>query len=288
VKQISINPKKFEKNQIGFHLVLLPIAIFMILPIIYIVSDAFKPQNELFVFPPTFITLHPTLENFRLMLSLAAESGIPLSRYLLNSVSTSMIVVVLTVLLSSSTAFAISKLTFKGKSLYFKINTYALMFVPVAVTIPRYLILVKMGAYDTYWAYILPMIAMPVGLFLIKQFMDQIPNELIEAARVDGASNWQIYFYHMLPLTKSALVTIAFLAFQSSWMSTEASNIFIDNEALKSLAFYLNTLSQNSGNIVAARGVSAVRWLIMFAPNFLVFVFLQSRVMESMAQSGIK
>ena len=282
------NPKKFHKSQIKFHLILIPLSLFKSLPIIYIVNDAFKPFTELFHYPPRFFVRKPTLENFRLLYTFSSESGIPMSRYLFNSIFVAIIVVVLTVFISTISAFALSKFKFKGHKVLFKINTYALMFVPIAVSIPRYLILTRLGIFNTYFAHIIPMLAMPVGLFLVKQFMDQVPDELLEAAVMDGASNWQIYAKIMFPLTKSAIVTVAFLAFQQSWMSTEASNIFVDVEALRTLPFYLSTLSQQTGNIVAARGISAAGWLIMFLPNLFIFVFLQSRVMESMANSGIK
>ncbi len=282
------NPKKYHKSQLKFHLILIPLSIFMSLPIIYIFNDAFKPFTELFLYPPRFFVRKPTFENFRLLYSFSSESGIPISRYIFNSVLVTSIIIIATVFLSSISAYALSKLNFKGRRTLFKINTYSLMFVPIAVAIPRYLILVKTGIFNTYWAHIIPMLAMPVGLFLIKQFMDQVPDELIEAAIVDGASNWQIYSKIMLPLTKSALVTVAFLAFQTSWMNLEASNIFVDKESLRTLPFYLSTLTQQTGNIVASRGVQAAGWLIMFLPNLLIFFFLQSKVMESMAQSGIK
>ncbi|ERJ13064.1 carbohydrate ABC transporter permease [Haloplasma contractile] len=288
IQNIMFNPKKYHKSQMKFHMILLPLSIFMSLPIVYIVNHAFKPFTELFAYPPRFLVRDATFENFRLLFNFSAESGIPMSRYIYNSVLITFLIVVFTVFFSSVSAFALSKLNFKGKSTMFKINTYALMFVPIAVAIPRYLIIVEMGIFNTIWAHIIPMLAMPVGLFLVKQFMDQVPDELIEAAIVDGASNWKIYTKIMLPLTKSALVTVAVLAFQASWMNTEASNIFVDKEALRTLPFYLNTLTQTSGNIVASTGVAAAASLIMFLPNFIIFLFLQSKVMESMAQSGIK
>jgi ABC-type glycerol-3-phosphate transport system permease component len=162
------------------------------------------------------------------------------------------------------------------------------MIVPIAVSIPRYLIIVNMGIFNTYFAHIIPLIVNAIGLFLIKQFIDQVPNELLEAAKIDGASNWRIYYNVVLPLVKPALVTTAILAFQASWGNMEGSNIFVDKEALRTLPFYLNTLVSQSGNVVASRGLGAVNALIMFIPNLIIFVFLQNKVMESMAQSGIK
>jgi len=211
-----------------------------------------------------------------------------MTRFLFNSIVVALLVVFLSVLFSLMTAFAISKFSFKGKEKIFKINTMALMFVPIAVAIPRFLIIVKLGIFNTLWAHVLPLLAMPIGLFLVKQFIDQVPNELIEAARVDGASNWYIFFKVIVPLVKPAIVTVAFLAFQSSWGNIQSSTNFVDLETLKTLPFYLNTLVDGSGNIVASAGMNAAAQLLMFLPNFVLFILLQSRIMESMTHSGIK
>ncbi|GMQ57928.1 hypothetical protein AN1V17_23230 [Vallitalea sediminicola] len=129
---------------------------------------------------------------------------------------------------------------------------------------------------------------MPIGIFLLKQFIDQLPDELLEAAKIDGAGKWKIYYRIVLPLIKPPLVTVAILTFQASWANVEGSNIFVDREALRTLPFYMNTLVSGSGNIVAGAGMSAVAALIMFVPNLVLFIILQNKVMDSMAHTGIK
>jgi ABC-type glycerol-3-phosphate transport system permease component len=258
------------------------------LPIIFIFNNAFKPFTELFAYPPKFFVRNPTFENFRMLFDFSNESGIPMTRYLFNSVLVSVVVIVLSLVISSLAAFALSKLNFKGKELLNKINTVSLMYVPIAIAIPRFLIIVEMGIFNTYWAHILPLLAMPIGLFLLKQFMDGVPDELIEAARIDGAGNFRIWWSIVIPLVKPALVTVAILAFQASWVNLESSNMFIDQEALKTLPYYMNTLIAQSGNVVASAGMGAVTTLILFVPNLLIFLFLQSKVMASMARTGIK
>lgn len=282
------NPKKFHKSQIKFHLILIPLSIFMSLPIIFILNNAFKPYTELFAYPPRFFVRKPTLENFRLLFDFSSESGIPFSRYLFNSILVTIIVVILSVLFSSITAFALSKLKFKSKKTLFKVNTLALMFVPIAVAIPRYLIIVYTGMFNSIWAHIFPLLAMPVGLFLVKQFVDQVPNEYIEAAKIDGATNWMVFWKVILPQITPALVTVAFLAFQASWGNVQSSNLYVDKETLRTLPFYLDTLVDQSGNIVASAGLGAAAQLIRFIPSLIIFYFLQNKVMESMAYSGIK
>ncbi len=286
---ITFNPDKYHKNQNGFHIFLITLSIFMGLPIVFIINHAFKPFTELFAYPPRFFVRNPTTENFVRLAQFSQESGIPISRYIFNSVLTTAVVVFASIILCSLSAYALSKLEFKGKETLNKINQYSMMFVPVAVAIPKFLILVNIGIYNTYFAHILPLLAMPVGLFLVKQFMDtNVPNELIEAAKIDGAGNWRIYWNIALPLVMPALVTVGILAFQMSWGYTEGSNLYIDQEALRNLPFYLTTVISKQGNIVVTAGVGAAAQLITFIPNIIIFIFMQNKVMASMATSGIK
>ncbi|MGB9678413.1 MAG: carbohydrate ABC transporter permease [Thermoanaerobacteraceae bacterium] len=284
----KINPTKFDKTQIPFYIILVPLALFMILPIIFIFAHAFKPLDELFAFPPTFFPQKPTLENFKNLFSISTDSGIPISRYLFNSIFITFSVMILTIFISTAAAFALSKMKFKLKSFIFEMNTLALMFVSTAVTIPRYLLISKLHIIDTYFAHILPLIAMPVGLFLIKQFLDQIPDSLIEAAKIDGASSFYIYRNIILPLIKPAIATVAILSFQIVWNNLETSNLYVNNESLRTFAFYMSTLTSNVGNNVAGQGMAAAATLIMFLPNLIIFIILQRNVMNTMAYSGIK
>jgi ABC-type glycerol-3-phosphate transport system permease component len=283
----KINPDRFDKSQIKFYLILVPLSIFMILPIIFIIFNAFKPIDELFAYPPRFFVQRPTLENFSKLFSTFTTSGIPVSRYLFNSIIITVVSMLATILISSAAAYAFSKKNFKLKNLLFEINTLALMFVPVAVSIPRYVIIVKLGLIDQFIINILPILAMPVGLFLLKQFIDQIPNELIEAAQMDGASDWTIFTKIVLPMTKPAIATIAILAFQAAWNNIEPSTMFINDESMKNFAYYMSTLTATN-NAVAGQGIAAAAALIMFIPNVLIFIFMQSKVMNTMAHSGLK
>ncbi|XFA98983.1 carbohydrate ABC transporter permease [Candidatus Izemoplasma sp. B36] len=284
----KINPSRFHRSQLKFFAVLVPMALFIALPILFIVSHAFKPENELFAYPPRFFVRVPTLENFRDLVTLAADSGIPFSRYLFNSIVITVIGVFLSVLFTSMAAYALSKLKFKGKRILFEINTIALMFVPIAVTIPRYLIIANTGMIDSYWVLILPLIAMPVGLFLVKQFIDQTPNELIESAKIDGASEMEVFLKIIVPIIAPALATVGILSFQLLWNDVSGSSLYINDERMKTLAFYFTTLASRTGNNVAGQGVLAAASLITFVPNIVIFIFLQSKVMNTMAHSGIK
>ena len=236
-----MNPDKFEKGQIKLYLFVVPLVLLTGLPIIFIFFHAFKPMEELFAFPPKFITTNPTLDNFRKLFKASRSAGIPLSKYVFNTLLITLSVVSSSVVLSSAAAYAMSKLKFIGRDFSFKINQLAIMFVPVAVMIPRYLVVEVLGLTDTYWSQILPLIPLPVAVFLLKQFVDTVPDSLIEAAYMDGATEVHVFTKIIIPMIKPALATAVVLVFQQVWGALEASNYYINDEGLKSLAFYMNT-----------------------------------------------
>jgi ABC-type glycerol-3-phosphate transport system permease component len=282
-----MNPKHFHISQWRFLIILIPVAIFMGLPIVYIFNHAFKPLVELFEWPPRFFVQNPTFDNFIDLFAVTSSTGIPMSRYLFNSLLITSLTVFASIVIGSLAGFALSKLEFRFKATLLWVNNIAIMFVGASVSIPRYLVIEQLGLIDSFWVHIIPGLAIPVGLFLIKQFIDQIPRDLIEASRVDGANNLQIYWYVILPLIKPAIATIAIVAFQSVWNNTEVSNLFINDESLKTFAFYMTTLT-TTGNTVAGQGMAAAASLIMFIPNLVIFVILQKNVMNTMIHSGIK
>lgn len=210
-----------------------------------------------------------------------------MTRYLLNSIFITLVTVILNIYITVACAFVLSKKGhYRITKWFFSINQMALMFVQVAVTVPRYIIIVRMGMIDTWGAHIFPLIAMPIGIFLMKQFIDDVPDALIEAAYVDGAGNFTVLRKVIIPLTKPAIATVAILTFQSAWQATEASNNFITSDVMKTIYYYLNALQTN--NAVAARGVVAAGTILLFLPNLIMFICMQSRVMSTMSHSGIK
>ena len=282
-----INPQKFDRSQIKIILIILPLVIFMAMPIVFIINHAFKPMEELFAFPPTFFVNNPTLDNFIKLGKFSDTASIPLTRYIFNSVAVTGLTVGLSLLLTTLTAFALSKLKFKGRNMMLQINQIAIMFVATAVLIPRYLVICFFGINNTMLAHILPLVALPVALFLVKQFVDQVPDSLIEAAYIDGATDFQVYLKVIIPMIKPAIATAAILVFQQVWTNMETSNYFVEDDGLKTLTFYMNTLA-NANNSVAGQGMAAAASLIMFLPNLILFIFLQNKVMNTMANSGIK
>ena len=282
----QIDPQYFSRGQLKFYLILVPLAMFMVLPVVMTINRAFMPLGELFAFPPHIFAKDPTLNNFKSLFAVSSTTGVPLSRYLLNSVIVTVLTVILNLIITILGAYAFAKKRFKGKNLLFEINQLALMFVPTAVAISRYLVIVKLNLTDTWLVHVLPLAAMPVGLFLVKQFMDQIPDALIEAAVIDGANEMTIIRKIVIPIVKPALATSVVLTFQQVWMAVEASNNYITDDSMRTLAYYLNSLSTN--NTVAAAGMSAAASVILFVPNLIIFVCMQSQVMNTMSHSGIK
>ncbi|MDR2654818.1 MAG: carbohydrate ABC transporter permease [Oscillospiraceae bacterium] len=282
-----INPQRFSKGQLKILAAILPLLIFMAMPIIFIINHAFKPMEELFAFPPTFFVKNPTLENFTKLAKFFRTNGVPLSRYVFNSFIVTIVTVALSLFLTTLAAFALSKIRFRGRNMLVHINQIAIMFVATAVLIPRYLVICQLRLIDTIWAHILPLIAVPVALFLVKQFVEQVPDSLIDAAYIDGATNFQVYYKLIMPMIMPAVATAAILVFQQVWTNLETSNYFINDDSLKTLTFHMNALV-NVNNTVSGQGMSAAAALILFVPNIVLFIILQNSVMNTMANSGIK
>jgi ABC-type glycerol-3-phosphate transport system permease component len=192
----------------------------------------------------------------------------------------------MSIILTARSAYALSKKKFRAKEWLFKLNQAALMFVPTAVMVARYLVIAKTGMLNNVLSHVLPLLAMPVGLFLVKQFVDQVPDEVLEAARIDGAGELKILFRMVFPLIKPALATVGILSFQMIWSATEASNFYMTDETMKTFAFYLSTFTLSNNPLMT--GMAAAASLIMFVPNLVIFIVLQSSVMNTMSHSGIK
>ena len=279
---------QMDKTQIVLTIILGLLAIFMLLPIVFIFMQAFKPLSELFLYPPRFYVMNPTLQNFTQLLVSVDVAVVPVVRYIFNSILTSSITVVVVVIVSTMVAYALSKHNFIGKNTILDVTIMALMFAPQAVLIPRYIITQRLGIIDTYLAHILPFVAAPVSVFLFKQFVDQVPDDLLASARIDGASEWHILFNIILPICRPAVSTIALLTFQATWNTLEPSIYYIENEAMRTLPFFLGTLTSGLANNVAGQGAAAAAGLLLFLPNLIFFLIMQSRVIQTMAYSGLK
>ncbi|MDR0553331.1 MAG: carbohydrate ABC transporter permease [Treponema sp.] len=252
-------------------------------PLILTISSAFKPMSEIFLFPPRFWVQNPTLNNFFDLGTVLTDSKIILGRYIFNTAFITSLGMLGTVLLGSMAAFPLAKYVFPGSGFMSHTIVYSLMFNGAVTAIPSYLIMSKLGLVDTYLAVILPVIAGTLGLYLMQSFMTQIPTELIEAAKIDGKGEFNIFFTIIMPLSRPAWITLIILSFNSLWGNTGGT--FIYTESLKPLSFML---SQIIGGGIARTGVAAAVGLVMLTLPITVFIISQSNVIETMATSGLK
>lgn len=264
-------------------LMLILVACFMGLPLLYAVMQSLKPMEEIFIFPPRFFVRNPTLDNFYLLTQYTNNLWVPFERYLFNSVAYTAVATAAQIFVCSMAAFVLSKGTLCFRNALFGLVVTTLLFSYDVTAIPSYVVMSGLGLIDTVFAIILPAIAMPMGLFLMKQNMDVVPEALLEAARVDGASPMRIYASIVMPMVKPAWLTLIIFAFQQIW-SREGLE-FIYSEQLKVLPTVFRQISAGG---IARAGVGAAAAVILMLPPIVTFVISQSRVIETMAHSGIK
>ena len=262
---------------------------FTALPLIYVVSSAFKPMEELFLFPPRFFVQHPTTRNFSDLIMSLGSSTIHFLRYVFNSVVISVAVVLLTVLVCSMGAYALSKHRVPASGVIFKIIIAALMFSPHVTTIPRYLVVNALGLYDTYTSLVITQIAVAYNFFLMKQFIDQFPNEILESGRIDGAGEWTLFRKIVMPSQKPAVATLVVLTFVSCWNDYFTPLIYTSSQKMKTLPLALQTIAGGAAAVNVGRaGAVAAATLLMILPVVVLFTVMQGQVMATMTHSGIK
>lgn len=258
-------------------------AIVMVLPFVYAVVNAFKPLEEFYLFPPKFYVINPTTENFLDLLTLTNNLWVPFTRYLFNSLYLAALTTVISVVVGSTTAYVLAKKNFHGKNFWMSMITTSMLFTSSILGIPQYVILSKLGWVDTHWAIIAPVVGSTMGVFLMKQFMESVPDAVIESARIDGAGDLRICWTIVMPMVKPAWITLGFLAFQSGWSNSGSNLIYTEN-----LKLLPTILAQISASGMARAGVGAAATLLMMLPPIVTFVATQSRIIETMASSGIK
>ncbi|WP_127530158.1 carbohydrate ABC transporter permease [Paenibacillus kobensis] len=256
---------------------------FMALPLVYAVNNAFKPLDELFIFPPQFFVNNPTTDNFYDLVALMGNSWVPLSRYITNTLFITITGTVGHILLASAAAYPLAKYRFMGSKMLFSIVVMSLMFSGHVTAIPNYMVMSWLGWINTHASIIIPSLAFPLGLFLMKQFMEQIPDALLEAAKIDGANEYRIYWSVVMPNVKPAWLTLMILQFPMLWGSDGGN--FIYSENLKTLHYALGQIT--AGGIARAGVGAAVALLLMIVPITL-FIISQSNVIQTMATSGMK
>lgn len=286
-KQRRIRRKKRVSRSIGgdiaLFILLCAFGLFSAYPLVFTICAAFKPLSELFLYPPKLFVQNPTLDNFIDLAMLTQDSWVPFSRYLFNTVFITAFGTVGHVIFASMAAYPLAKYKFFGSSIIFGLVVYSLMFAAQVTATPRYIIFSSIGLIDTQLAIIVPAFAYSLGLYLMKQFMNDIPMELIESAKIDGANEFQIYWHIVMPMVKPAWLTLIILLFQSLWNNDGGTYIY--SEQLKPLSYSLHQIVAGG---IARTGTAAAVMLIMMIVPITVFVLTQSQIIETMAHSGMK
>ena len=252
---------------------------------LYSILQSLKPLDELFLYPPRFFVRNPTMQNFADVFTLTESMEVPFLRYLFNSLFITVFGTVIYTIFAAAAGYSLGKGNFRGKGVLSVLIVWALLFRPEVTSIPRYVIVSKLGLVDTYWALILPPLAGTMGVFLIRQFVVvAIPDATLEAARIDGASEFRIFSRIVVPGIKPALMTSVIFTFQSLWNAADSTQ-FIYSEELKGLPNVLSTIV--AGGIARAGAAAAVSVILMLPP-IIVFLISQSSVMETMTHSGLK
>ena len=259
------------------------VAAVMALPIVYAISNSLKPLEELWVFPPKFLVRNPTFQNFKDLLNVMSSSMVPFTRYIFNTILVTSVGTGLHVICASMCAYALGKLRFKGRTLIFSILVMSLMFNATVTTIPNFMIMTGLHMIDTYWALIVPAIGAPIGLYLMKQFIEQFPDALLEAARIDGLREFGVFWRIVMPNMKPAWLTLIVFSVQTLW-NTSAS-VYIYEEDLKPLGYAFQQITAAG---ISRAGVGSAAAVVMISVPVVIFLFTQSRIIETMTSAGMK
>ena len=257
---------------------------FMFLPMLYILMNSVKPMAELWIYPPRFYVVSPTLGNFKSLFSLMGDSWVPFSRYIFNTVFISVVGTFGNLMLSSMAAYALAKIPFPGHKWMFKLIRTALMFSSTVTSIANFITMSILGWVDTYWAIIIPAFGSTLGLYLMKQFMDSnVSSAVLESARLDGASEMKTFWVIAMPMVKPAWLTLIIYCFQGLWNA--GASPYVYSEELKTLNYAIGQITAGG---VARAGASAAATVVMMMVPILVFVISQSNIIETMGSSGMK
>ena len=280
--QVVLNRSVGGDAGITFFLTIM--GVFMFLPLLYVILQALKPLDELWMFPPRFYVINPTLKNFRDLFSLMSDSWVPFSRYIFNTVFISVVGTFGNLLLASMAAYSLAKLKYPGRDFMFNLVVKSLMFTSTVTGIATFITMSLLHWVDTYLAVIVPAFGYTMGLYLMKQFMEtNVPDETLESARLDGASEFYAFWVIAMPMVKPAWLTLIIYSFQGLWNA--GSSIYIYSEQLKTLNY---AISQITAGGIARAGASAAATVVMMAVPIIVFIISQSNIIETMGSSGMK
>lgn len=268
----------------GITVFLAILGFFMVLPLVYTVSQSLKPMTELFIFPPRFLPIKPTLSNFKNLFYLMNFSWVPFSRYVFNTVFISFAGTFGNLVFSSLAAYALAKIDFPGNKFFFQVVQKSLMYSTSIASTITFLIIAYLGWMDTYLAVIVPSFASSIGLYLMKQFMDtNVTTAILESARLDGAKEFRIFWSIAMPMVKPAWLTLIITSFQGLWQMGGSNLIY--SEQLKTINYAIGQITSIG---VTRTGVAAAGTVFIMIVPIIVFIISQSNIIETMGSSGMK
>ena len=268
----------------GITFILVILGAFMFIPMYYCVIQSFKPLDELWMFPPRFYVVNPTPNNFKDLFTLMSGNMVPFSRYIFNTVFTSISGTVGHLFFASLAAYAMAKIKFPGGKGMFRMVRTSLMFHQTVTAICSFILMSTFKMVDTYFAIIIPAWGSTRGLYLMKQCMESNVNDsVLESARLDGAGELRTFWTIAMPMVKPGWLTLIVYSFKDLW--NQGSSIYIHSEQLKSLNYAIGQIT--AGGIRRA-GASAAATVVMMAVPIIVFVISQSNIIETMGSSGMK
>lgn len=266
----------------GGFLILLAGLLFTLVPFAYVILTSFKPPSEIIRVPPSFLPQAWTFQNY---LTIFNDPKVPLARFYGNSLFVAVSRVVLTLFTSSLAGYVFAKYRFAGRTAAFGFVLAQLMIPFQIVMIPSYLILVKLGLVDTLWGLVIPSMVDAFGIFLMRQFIEQVPSELLDAGRIDGASEFGIYWRIVLPQLGPPLATLGIFTFMGTWNDYLWPLIVITTHENRTLPLLLTWYSTQHGS---RPGLTMAAAVLVLLPVLLAYMFFQRWIIGSVTHTGFK
>ncbi|WP_066190270.1 MULTISPECIES: carbohydrate ABC transporter permease [Gracilibacillus] len=269
-----------KKYQWVYYVILILLSVIMLFPILWVVSSSLKTGSELFAWPPTIFPAEVTFENY-----FSAFREANFGRYFFNTVFVTVIATLITLLINTMAGYALAKFKFRGSTIILILFLSTLMIPLEALMIPMFLVLKTLGLYNSIWGIIIPPAATPTGVFLIRQYILSLPDEMIEAAKIDGANEWQIFTRIIIPLAKPVIATLTIFSVMWRWQDYIWPLIAISDTRLYTLelalANFVGEYSVDWGPLLAMAVVTMV-------PMIIIFLFFQRFFVQGIMVAGLK
>ncbi|MFN8496322.1 MAG: carbohydrate ABC transporter permease [Anaerolineae bacterium] len=268
--------------RILLYVVLVLIALFFLLPLLWMLSTSLKPRSEWITLPLTWIPYNPTLENYTAIL---ANPTLPIARWFVNSLSIAAIVTILVVVFDSMAGYAYARMEFPGRDILFGLLLATLFLPGMMFLVPNFLTIAALGWLNTYQGVFVPGLAGVFGVFFLRQFFQSIPRELEEAAFIDGAGPFTTFFRVVMPLARPAMATLGIITFLGSWNDFLWPLLIMSERQMKTLPVGLAELQ---GAYVFEYGPLMAGAVIAAVPVLILYLFLQRYIVQSVAMTGLK